>query len=97
MGKKRSTGVGHLGINFLERLEAEAHHEEDTKAQANWFSKVSSQVGNVMLLGSPPWGSMPWGTPAMPQESGSKGTRFGRFGLACGSWLIFGISLSFHV
>lgn len=51
-------------MNFLERLEAEAHHEEDTKAQANWLSKVSSQVGNVMLLGSPPLGVHALGHPS---------------------------------
>lgn len=39
-------------MNFLEGLEAKAHQEEDTEAQANWLSKVSGQVRNVMLLGT---------------------------------------------
>lgn len=83
-------------MNFLERLEAKTHQEGDTEARANGLSKISSQIGDVMLLGPPC--PMPWGIPAMPQESGSKCTRFGRFGLACGflaatSFFVFKASL----
>lgn len=46
-------------MNFLERLEVEAHQEEDTEAWANCLSKISSQVGNVMLLGPPLGGPCP--------------------------------------